>query len=122
MAKILLAEDDLAVRSFVARALEQRGHSVMAVNDGGQALSALDRNDFELLITDIVMPELDGIALSIEVASRFPDLPILMLTGFSAERQRVHNLSEFSHPVITKPFSLNDICAAAERCLGAKLH
>jgi DNA-binding NtrC family response regulator len=122
MARILLAEDDLAVRSFVSRALEQRGHEVTAVNDGSQALAALENDDFDLLITDIVMPEMDGIALSIEVSSRHPDVPILMMTGFSAERQRAHEMNEFTHPVITKPFSLNDICAAAERCLGAKLH
>jgi CheY-like chemotaxis protein len=123
MARILVAEDDEAVRSFVSRALAHRGHAVTAVDDGLQALEALDEAGFEagfdLLITDIVMPGLDGIALALKVARDGPNLPILMMTGYSAERQRAHNLEELICRVITKPFSLEQICRAAEEVLAA---
>ncbi len=119
MARILLAEDDKAVQSFVSRALAHRGHAVTAVDDGLQALEALDEAEFDLLITDIVMPGLDGIALALKVARDRPNLPILMMTGYSAERQRAHNLEALICRVITKPFSLEQICKAAEEVLAA---
>jgi CheY-like chemotaxis protein len=72
MARILVAEDDTAVKSFVSRALSHRGHKVTSVEDGVQALEALDRDSFDLLITDIVMPSLDGIGLALKVAKDFP--------------------------------------------------
>ncbi len=123
MARILVAEDDKAVQSFVARALAHRGHAVTAVDDGLQALEALEdaggEAGFDLLITDIVMPGLDGIALALKVARDRPNLPILMMTGYSAERQRAHNLEELICRVITKPFSLEQICKTAEEILAA---
>ncbi len=119
MARILLAEDDKAVQSFVSRALAHRGHAVTAVDDGLQALEAPDEAGFDLLITDIVMPGLDGIALALKVARDRPNLPILMMTGYSAERQRAHNLDELICRVITKPFNLEQICKAAEEVLAA---
>lgn len=118
MARILVAEDDRAVQTFVTRALTHRGHQVVAVEDGLRALETLDQNGtdgFDLLITDIVMPGLDGIELALRVARDFPDLPILLMTGYSAERQRVHNLEELICDVVTKPFTLKQICEAAER-------
>ncbi len=119
MARILIAEDDKAVQSFVCRALAHKGHGVTAVDDGLQALEALAETEaeFDLLITDIVMPGLDGIALALKVARDRPDLPILLMTGYSAERQRAHNLEELICRVITKPFSLEQICRTAEETL-----
>lgn len=125
MARILLAEDDTAVQSFVSRALVHKGHDVTAVEDGIQALEALggglddafDDDGFDLLITDIVMPGLDGIGLALKVARDYPDLPVLLMTGYSAERQRAHNLDELICDVVTKPFSLQQICDAAEAAM-----
>lgn len=119
MARILMAEDDKAVQSFVSRALAHRGHAVTAVDDGLQALEALEEAEFDILITDIVMPGLDGIALALKVARDRPNLPILMMTGFSAERQRAHNMEQLVCRVITKPFSLEQIGKAAEEVLAA---
>ncbi len=113
-----MAEDDKAVQSFVSRALAHRGHAVRAVDDGLQALEAMSEAEFDLLITDIVMPGLDGIALALKVARDRPDLPVLMMTGYSAERQRAHNLEELICRVITKPFSLEQICKAAAEVLA----
>lgn len=114
MARILIAEDDPAVRSFVLRALSHRGHNVTGVCDGVEALEALNGQHYELLITDIVMPGLDGIGLALKVARDRPELPVLLMTGFAAERQRAHNLDELICEVVTKPFTLKEICDAAE--------
>ncbi len=112
MAKILLAEDDPAVREFVRRALVHSGHDVTAVDDGLAAIEVLSTDQFDMLITDIVMPGMDGIALALKASKDRPSMPILMMTGYAAERQRAHNLEALIHKVIAKPFSLRDICNA----------
>ncbi|HEX3500969.1 MAG TPA: response regulator [Stellaceae bacterium] len=119
MAKILVAEDDSAVRAFVVRALSHGGHEVTAAPDGLAALTHLASERFDLLLTDIVMPGLDGIALALKASSDYPDMPILLMTGFAAERQRAHNLEALIHRVIAKPFTLNEICAAVDEALQA---
>jgi len=118
MARVLVAEDDAAVRSFVNRALTHRGHDVSAVDDGVLALEELQASSYDVLLTDIVMPRLDGIALALQVARDWPDMPILLMTGYSAERQRAHNLDELIHEVIAKPFTLVEICAAVDAALA----
>ena len=120
MASILIAEDDSAVREFVSRALRQEGHEVMAVGDGLQALGALANKTFDLVLADIVMPQLDGIALALKVARDWPDTPVLLMTGYAAERQRAHNLEALICDVLPKPFSLKEVCAAANRVLASR--
>ncbi|WP_119461432.1 response regulator [Rhodospirillaceae bacterium SYSU D60014] len=117
MSRILVAEDDEAVRQFVSRALSLQGHEVTAVDDGGQALEALHARTYDLLLTDIVMPGLDGIALALKAAKAYPDMPVLMMTGYAAERQRAHNLDALICQVISKPFSLKEICATVNDTL-----
>jgi len=119
VASILIAEDDKAVREFVSRALQQEGHDIIAVGDGQQALTALGNRPFDMLLADIVMPRMDGIALALKAAKDYPDLPVLLMTGYAAERQRAHNLDALIQEVITKPFTLRDICAAVRRVLAA---
>jgi two-component system, cell cycle response regulator CpdR len=114
VARILVAEDDAAVSTFVARALRHKGHDVTAVSDGSAALSALAFDSFELLLTDIVMPNLDGITLALKASKDHPAMKILLMTGFASERQRAHNLEALIHRVIEKPFSLEQICAAVD--------
>jgi CheY-like chemotaxis protein len=80
-ARILVAEDDSSVRTFVFKALSLRGHDVTTVDDGVHALEALKKEAFQLLVTDIVMPGLDGIALALRAGRDYPDLPILLMTG-----------------------------------------
>lgn len=117
MARILVAEDEKAVREFVCRALDQEGHTVTSVEDGLQALSQLAIKEFDLLLTDIVMPGMDGIALALKVARDQPDLPILLMSGYAMERQRAHNLEALIHEVIPKPFTLRDILDAVAKVL-----
>ncbi len=117
MAKILLAEDDEAVREFVCRGLSYAGHEITDVDDGTGALEALADERFDLLLTDIVMPGLDGIALALKVTKDRPEMPILLMTGYAAERQRAYNLDSLIHMVITKPFSLKQISEAVTQAL-----
>jgi two-component system cell cycle response regulator CpdR len=118
LANILLAEDDKAVREFVSRALRQDGHEVMAVSDGQQALTALENRIFDMMLADIVMPQVDGIALALKASKDFPDLPVLLMTGYSAERQRAHNMDALVHEVISKPFTLDQIRETVRRVLA----
>ena len=120
MARILVADDDPAVNAFVVRALGHYGHDVVGVADGFAALAALEGDNFDLLLTDIVMPGLDGIALALRVTRDYPDLRVLLMTGFAAERQRAHNLEALIHRVISKPFTLQQICAAVAEELATR--
>jgi two-component system, cell cycle response regulator CpdR len=119
MARILVAEDEEALRAFVVRALVQDGHEVVAAADGGEALDALTREQgrFDLLLTDIRMPMMDGIALSLAAARDYPELMILLMTGYADQRERAHGLDALIHDVIAKPFSLSDIRNAVKEAL-----
>lgn len=119
MARILLTEDDEAVRSFVKRALELDGHAVQAVQDGGEAAETLlrEKGKFDLLLSDIKMPVMDGIALALQTARDWPDMPILLMTGFADQRERASGLDALVHDVITKPFSLVGIRQAVRDAL-----
>jgi CheY-like chemotaxis protein len=118
MARILVAEDEEAVGRFVVRALEHFGHQATLVPDGGAALDAIGREDWDLLLTDIVMPVMDGIALALAVAAERPGLRILMMTGYAAEKQRAHNLDALIHDVISKPFTVEQLGTAVADALA----
>ncbi len=122
MARILIAEDEEALRAFIVRALAQDGHEVVATADGGEALDALTREQgrFDLLLTDIRMPMMDGIALALAAARDWPELIILLMTGYADQRERAHGLDALIHDVIAKPFSLSDIRKAVAEALVAK--
>ena len=119
-ARILVAEDDAAVRQFVSRALAHHGHIVDAVNDGLEALDALAAADYDLLISDIVMPGLDGIALALKVTKDHPRMAIMLMTGYAHERQRAHNIEVLSQFVLAKPFTLEQITAAVDKMLAGR--
>ncbi|MGE0733930.1 MAG: response regulator [Alphaproteobacteria bacterium] len=121
MAKILIAEDDPAVREFVARALTHVGHHVTTVDDGTQALERMGADHFDLLITDVKMPGIDGITLSHRVARARPSVCILVMTGYAEEQQRAAVLNGTVRQIITKPFTLKQICAAANEALAARV-
>ena len=120
MARILVAEDDNAVRELVTRIITSRGPEVTAVVDGAYALEAVGSSKFDLLVTDIVMPRLDGIALALALAKSHPELPILMMTGYAMERQRAHDLEELVHRVLSKPFTIDQFLAALGDTLAGR--
>jgi two-component system, cell cycle response regulator CpdR len=111
MARILVTEDDEAVRTFVKRALELDGHAVDVAEDGAEAVEVLKRGEtkYDLLLSDIKMPVMDGIALALVAARDWPQMPILLMTGYADQRERAHGLDALVHDVVTKPFSLADI-------------
>lgn len=120
MAHILLTEDDEAVRAFVRRALEIDGHDVTLAEDGGAALEILQSGEkFDLLLSDIMMPVMDGIGLALNVARDYPNLPILLMTGFADQRERAHNLEAIIYDVVPKPFTLAEIRKAVREALAA---
>src|SRR6202163_4762245 len=125
MARILIAEDEDALRGLIARPLLQEGHDVMTANDGAEALDVLVREQgaFELLLADIRMPVMDGIALALAAARDHPDVTILLMTGYADQRERTSGLNMLIHDVITKPFTLATIRAAVNEALfaGAQL-
>ena len=123
MARILLTEDDEAVRSFVKRALELDGHKVDVAEDGGEAIEKLahEQGEFDLLVSDIKMPVMDGIALALHTARDFPKMPILLMTGFADQRERANGLDALVHDIITKPFSLADIRKAVRGAIAGEL-
>ena len=120
MARILIAEDEEALRGFVRRALADAGHDVAVAADGAEALDLLTRaGRFDLLLADIKMPVMDGIALALAAARDHPDLVILLMTGYADQRERAHGLDALIHDVITKPFTLAEIRVAVASALGA---
>lgn len=121
MARVLVVEDESAVRAFVARALSHTGHDVATAGDGLEGLAQVSAEPFDLMITDIVMPGLDGIELALKVAKERPDMAILLMSGYAMERQRAHNLEALVHRVIAKPFSLQQICEAADDALARRV-
>ena len=123
MARILIAEDEESVRTLVVRALEMDGHAVLATADGAEALAALnrERGAFDLLLTDIKMPIMDGIALALVAARDDPRLKIVMRTGYADQRDRASGLEALIHGVISKPFTVADIrFAVAAALMGRK--
>ena len=117
-ARILVAEDNPAVREFILRSLASAGYRPTAVADGQQALDTLAKEKFEVLVTDIVMPNVDGIALALKAVRLFPDLRIVMISGYAQERMRAHNLDALVHRIIAKPFSLEEICDAVKSAVA----
>lgn len=119
MARILLTEDDESVRAFVKRALELDGHEIVEAEDGGIALEILNlqQGNFDLLLSDIMMPVMDGIALALAVARDFPNLAILLMTGFADQRERAFGLDSLVSGVISKPFTLAEIRVAVAQAL-----
>lgn len=121
MARILLAEDDMAVCDFVRRALEMDGHDVVPVHDGGEALDKLlsPLEQFDLLLSDIRMPVMDGVALALRAARDSPGLPILLMTAYAEQRERADGLEALVQGIVQKPFTLSRIRDEVNAALGA---
>jgi len=122
MARILLADDEESIRGFVRRALELDGHEVELASDGGEALDRLieEPDGYDLLLSDIRMPVMDGIALALSAARDCPRMTILLMTGFADQRERAADLDLLIHDVVTKPFSLAQIREAVNDALTSR--
>jgi two-component system cell cycle response regulator CpdR len=122
VARILIAEDEEAIRQLVTRALTQEGHDVVAAIDGAEALDTLQREGgrFDLLLTDIKMPVMDGLALALASARDFPALPIVLMTGFADQRERASSLDALVVDIIAKPFTLAEIKLSVAAALAKR--
>jgi CheY-like chemotaxis protein len=122
MARVLIADDEESMRMLTARAIGMDGHTTVTAQDGAEALEILTRENgaFDLLLSDIQMPVMDGIALALAAARDFPQVTILLMTGFADQRERASNLDAIAHDVITKPFSVAAIRAAVADALRAR--
>ena len=115
--RILLAEDDDAMRTYLARALEKAGYDVVAVSRGDEALPLLERAHFDLLLSDIVMPEMDGIELAQHCERISPVTKIMFITGFAAVTLKANREAPRAK-VLSKPFHLRDLVLEIERVFG----
>ncbi|MEX0582749.1 MAG: response regulator [Sneathiella sp.] len=117
MARILLAEDDDSLRPFLARSLENAGHEVLAFSDGEDALPALGIGQVDILISDLVMPGMNGIELARYARGKEPDLPVIFITGFSAVAMEALDAVDGVSKVLSKPFHLNSLVDAVKNAL-----
>jgi two-component system cell cycle response regulator CpdR len=114
MIRILLAEDDQVMREYLARALEKAGYAVSAVDRGTAAIPLLQNEEFDLLLTDIVMPEMDGIELAQKASEMRPDLRVMFITGFAAVTLKAGRQMPQAR-VLSKPFHLRDLVMEVDR-------
>ncbi len=112
--RILLAEDDTVMREYLTRALEKSGYAVAAVDRGTAALPLLQSESFDLLLTDIVMPEMDGIELAQKAAEIAPDMRVMFITGFAAVTLKAGKAMPQAR-VLSKPFHLRDLVLEVDR-------
>lgn len=115
--RILLAEDDEAMRRFLAKALKNAGYDVVDFANGAEAYERLKDEPFTLLLTDIVMPEMDGIELARRAAEIDPELKIMFITGFAAVALNPDSQAPKDAKVLSKPFHLKDLVQEVERML-----
>jgi two-component system cell cycle response regulator CpdR len=119
MTKILLAEDDNDLRIFLKKALQRAGHEVIDFAEGASAWMALQSEPVELLLTDIVMPEMDGIELARRAAERWPDMKIMFITGFAAVALNPDNNAPKDAHILSKPFHLRQLVDEIDRLMAA---
>lgn len=117
--RILLAEDDETMRQFLSRSLEKAGYEVVTVSHGLEAIPHIEDGHFDLLLTDIVMPGMDGIELARQATAIIDDLPVMFITGFAAVAMDRSKERPKSSKLLQKPFHLRDLVDEVERLLAA---
>jgi two-component system, cell cycle response regulator CpdR len=119
MPRILLAEDDEAMRRFLVKALERAGYEVTAFPNGAEAFECLCKKSFTLLLTDIIMPEMDGIELAKRAAELQPELKIMFITGFAAVALHPDSKAPRQARVLSKPVHLRELVREVDRLIAA---
>ncbi|MFO1185346.1 MAG: response regulator [Bauldia sp.] len=119
MSRILLAEDDNDMRRFLAKALQNAGYEVVAFDNGKSAYERMREEPFTLLLTDIVMPEMDGIELARRATELDPEIKVMFITGFAAVALNPDSKAPKDAKVLSKPFHLRDLVIEVERLLAA---
>jgi CheY-like chemotaxis protein len=117
--KILIVDDEQFVRDLLEKVLKRRGHEVTAAADADQALAALETSTFDLLLTDVVMPGMDGFDLLRRVKSAWPDIKVIVLTGYARKQSISDFLLYGADDYLSKPFQVHELVAAVDRVTGA---
>ena len=120
MARILLAEDDADMRRFLVKALQNAGHDVVSFDNGRSAYERMCEEPFTLLLTDIVMPEMDGIELARRATELDPDLRVMFITGFAAVALNPDSNAPKDAKVLSKPFHLKALVNEVEKLLASE--
>ncbi|KAA0258413.1 response regulator [Deferribacter autotrophicus] len=107
--KILVVDDEDYVRDSLDIILSTEGYQVVGVSSGYEALELLEKNYFDFVITDIKMPEMDGITLLRKIREGYPDLPVIVMTGFPSIDSAIECLKEGAFDYVTKPFKVEDL-------------
>ncbi len=118
-ARILLAEDDNDMRRFLVKALQTAGYTVASYDNGLSAYNRLREEPFELLLTDIVMPEMDGIELARRATELDPEIKVMFITGFAAVALNPDSKAPKDARILSKPFHLRDLVNEVQRLLKA---
>jgi two-component system KDP operon response regulator KdpE len=116
MSRVLVADDEPAIRKVVRDALERDGHEVVAAIDGQEALERFEEGTFDLVVTDLAMPRVDGLELVKEIR-RSSAVPVLVLTVRGEEREKVRLLDLGADDYVTKPFGVAELVARARALL-----
>lgn len=119
--RILVVEDDPALLMVISRSLGGRGYTVETAENGVAALSrmAAESVPFDLLLSDIVMPEMDGLELTLMATAQYPQLKVILMSGYASEWRRTVNLENVIHGVINKPFALDELYEKVVQLVGA---
>jgi two-component system cell cycle response regulator CpdR len=119
MSRILVVDDEESLRTLVARGLTMDGHTCLMAADGVEALDVLvaEEGRFDLLLTDIRMPLMDGIALALAAKQAFPELTIMLMTGYAEQRERAKSLDSIVSEVMIKPFTIADLRATVVKVI-----
>ena len=118
-AKILIVDDEQFVRDLLEKVLRRRGHDVVVVGDADQALKALEAAEFDLLLTDVVMPGMDGFDLLRRVKSAYPQIKVIVLTGYARKQSISDFLLYGADEYLSKPFQVHELISAVDRVTGA---
>jgi len=114
MARILVAEDDEAMRVFLENALSRAGHEVSVLANGDAAASCAELEEYDLLVTDVMMPGLDGVDLARRILARWPNLGVIFVTGFAARALQATDVIDHGARVLSKPFKLAELVAQVD--------
>jgi excisionase family DNA binding protein len=120
-ARVLVVDDDRAVREMIAQALRMADYTADVAADGPSAIEQLQAQSYDLLITDLKMPGMDGLTVIRAARRRSPDMPVVIVTGYSTEASAIEAINLGVSGYLTKPFRLPRILAVAARALGEPL-
>ena len=123
MSRILVVDDEDSLRALVARGLAMDGHHCLQASDGAEALEVLiaENGRFDLLLTDIRMPLMDGIALALAAKQHFPELTIMLMTGYAEQRERAKSLESIVAEVMAKPFTIAELRATVLKVIEGSI-